>query len=132
MLARRGFTVTVLIVGFLIVGFGLIAIFQVDDTYGHTGKFPPGQDVYKSTAYKLVSMGPRVRFSAYCSQCGTSRGGYTRRIVDDVYDRYTHYHLDWKLNWVRQYDFDVYIKRRHRTVKIWDPCTNSQCPSNQN
>lgn len=124
--------VTPFVVGVLAVGLGLYAGFQTDGAYGHTGKVPPGKDEFRSTLIKPIHKGPKVPFSAYCSQCGTSRGGYTRTYIEEIYYRYAHYHLNWKLNWVYQYTWDKYIRTRTRTPKFWDPCSNSQCPSNQN
>lgn len=124
--------VTLFVMAALTVSLGLYVVSQVDDVYGHTGKFPPGKDEFRSTLIKPIYKGPKVPFSAYCYQCGVPRGGYTRTYIEEIYHRYAHYHLNWKLNWVFQYIWEKYIRTRTRTPKFWDPCSNSQCPSHQN
>ena len=114
MLTLQHFKTMRLIIGVLVVGFGLSVVFQALDAYGH------GIAIFKNESYdaRVNENTSTTTYSATCPAGDHSRGYTASTTTYDLYHRKDHYHLNSSLNWVYQYTTGSYVSTETEAHKL--------------
>ncbi len=127
MLTLQHFKTTRLIVGVLVVSFGLSVVFHALDVHGH------GIAIFKNDSYdaRVNESTSTTTYSSTCPAGDHSRGYTASTTTYDLYHRTDHYHLNSSLNWVYQYTTGSYVSTETERTSYWETCTYVYSNGNQ-
>lgn len=123
MFANKGqLKVTILIVGFLVVGLGMYGAFYALDVYGH-GAAISRNNSDDARVNETIS---DVSYPSTCPACNNPRNYIARTTTYDLWRRTDHYHLSWS-GWVYQYTTGYYVRTVTEYTSFWDECPTPNC-----